>query len=122
MARGLITLLNGLYNNLVQTAKLEEEDFMAIQTTYSNARANLASLLDQVADNREIVIISRRGYEDVALVAVSELSSLLEVAHLLRSPKNAQRLLAALKRATSKKLKPQALEELRQEMGLGDKE
>jgi antitoxin YefM len=95
---------------------------MAIQTTYSNARANLASLLDQVADNREIVIISRRGYEDVALVAVSELSSLLEVAHLLRSPKNAQRLLAALKRATSKKLKPQALEELRREMGLGDKE
>ena len=69
---------------------------MFIQTTYSNARANLASLLDQVSDNREIVVIKRRGSEDVALVAVSELSSLLETAHLLRSPKNAQRLLAAL--------------------------
>ena len=76
---------------------------MFIQTTYSNARANLASLLDQVSDNREIVVIKRRGSEDVALVAVSELSSLLETAHLLRSPKNAQRLLAALERATSKK-------------------
>jgi antitoxin YefM len=95
---------------------------MAIQTTYSNARANLASLLDQVADNREIVIINRRGSEDVALVAVSELSGLLESAHLLRSPKNAQRLLTALKRATSKKLKPQTIEKLRQEMGLDPKE
>ena len=76
---------------------------MFIQTTYSNARANLASLLDQVSDNREIVVIKRRGSEDVALVAVSELSILLETAHLLRSPKNAQRLLAALERATSKK-------------------
>jgi antitoxin YefM len=74
---------------------------MAIHTTYSDARANLASLLDQVTDDREIVIISRRGHGDVALVAVSELSGLLEVAHLLRSPKNAQRLLAALQRATS---------------------
>lgn len=95
---------------------------MAIQTTYSNARANLASLLDQVTDDREIVIINRRGSEDVALVAISELSSLLETAHLLRSPKNAQRLLTALRRATAKKLKPQALEKLRQEMGLEPKE
>lgn len=95
---------------------------MAIQTTYSNARANLASLLDQATDNREIVIISRRGAEDVALVAVSELSSLLETAHLLRSPKNAQRLLTALKRATTRKVKPQTLENLRQEMGLDSKE
>lgn len=95
---------------------------MAIKTTYSNARANLASLLDQATDNREIVIISRRGAEDVALVAVSELSSLLETAHLLRSPKNAQRLLTALKRATTRKVKPQTLENLRQEMGLDSKE
>lgn len=95
---------------------------MAIKTTYSNARANLASLLDQATDNREIVIISRRGAEDVALVAVSELSSLLETAHLLRSPKNAQRLLTALKRATTRKVKPQTMENLRQEMGLDSKE
>lgn len=95
---------------------------MAIQTTYSNARANLASLLDQATDNREIVIISRRGAEDVALVAVSELSSLLETAHLLRSPKNAQRLLTALKRATTRKVRPQTMENLRQELGLDSKE
>lgn len=95
---------------------------MAIQTTYSKARANLAALLDRVTANREIVIINRRGSEDVALVAAAELSSLLETAHLLRSSKNAERLLTALNRAKSKKLKPQSIEKLRQEMGLGPKE
>ena len=94
---------------------------MAINTTYSNARANLATLLDKVTDNREIVIINRRGSEDVALVAASELSSLLETAHLLRSPKNAERLLTALNRAKSKKLRSQTVEKLRQEMGLDPK-
>jgi antitoxin YefM len=95
---------------------------MPIQTTYSNARENLASLLEQVTEDREIVIISRRGYDDVALVSVSELAGLLETAHLLRSPKNAQRLLKALRRAQSKSLKPQPLEKLRQDLGLDEKE
>jgi len=95
---------------------------MPIQTTYSNARENLATLLEQVTEDREIVIISRRGYDDVALVAVSELAGLLETAHLLRSPKNAQRLLKALRRAQARILKPRPLEKLRQDLGLDEKE
>jgi antitoxin YefM len=95
---------------------------MPIQTTYSNARENLASLLEQVTEDREIVIISRRGYDDVALVSVSELAGLLETAHLLRSPKNAQRLLKALRRAQARTLKPRPLEKLRQDLGLDEKE
>lgn len=95
---------------------------MPIQTTYSNARENLASLFEQVTEDREIVIISRRGYDDVAIVAVSELAGLLETAHLLRSPKNAQRLLKALHRAQARTLKPQPLEKLRRELGLDEKE
>jgi antitoxin YefM len=93
---------------------------MAIQTTYTRARANFAKLCDQVAENREVVIINRRGNEDVALVAADELSSLIETAHLLRSPKNAQRLLAALNRARSRKVKPQSIAKLRREIGLDE--
>ena len=95
---------------------------MAIQSSYSNARANLAALLDRVTDNREIVVITRRGAEDVALVAASELAGLLETAHLLRSPKNAERLLTALNRAHSGRLKPRRIRQLRQEMGLDPEE
>jgi antitoxin YefM len=64
---------------------------MASQTRYTKARANLAGSAIQVAENREIVSINRRGNEDAALVAGDELSSLIETAHLLRSPRNAQR-------------------------------
>ena len=91
---------------------------MAIQTTYTQARANLADLLDEVTLNQEVVIVNRRGKEDVAMVSASELSSLLETAHLLRSPKNAQRLLAALQRARANKGTRESLERLRREAGL----
>jgi antitoxin YefM len=91
---------------------------LAIQTTYTKARQNLASLLDKVTTNREIVYIQRRRRENVAMITASELSSLLETAHLLRSPRNAQRLLLALHRAMGKKPSPMTLEELRREVGL----
>jgi antitoxin YefM len=72
---------------------------MTIYTTYTSARSSLASLMNQVSDHREVVIVSRRGKEDVALIAGSELESLLETAYLLRSPANAKRLTLALTRA-----------------------
>jgi antitoxin YefM len=93
---------------------------MTIQTTYTHARAHLAALCDEVAANREVVIIHRRGAEDVALIAAEELSGLLETAHLLRSPRNAERLLTALARAQGRTLSPQSLDELRREVGLDD--
>ncbi len=91
---------------------------MAIQTSYSRARAELASLFDAVTDDHEVVIVSRRGKEDIAMISAAELSGLVETAHLLRSPKNAQRLLAALVRAKSGKGKPSTAERLRQELKL----
>ena len=89
-----------------------------VQTTYSNARANLAGLCNEVTDNNEIVIIQRRKGGNVAMVAAEELASLVETAHLLRSPKNAERLLASLQRALKQKGKPSDLKSLRKEMGV----
>jgi antitoxin YefM len=93
---------------------------MAIDTTYTQARANLKSLLDEVSENREQVIIHRRGGDDVALIAADELRGLIETAHLLRSPRNAQRLLQALRRAQGGKGKAEPLEKLRADLGLDD--
>ena len=95
---------------------------MTIQTSYSNARENLAAFLRRVTDDQEIVIINRRGADDVALVPASELASLLETAHWLRSPKNAQRLLKALRRAQTRTLTPQPLENLRRSLGIDGSE
>jgi antitoxin YefM len=91
---------------------------MSIQTTYTQARANLASLCDRAANDRETIIIKRRGAPDVALIAADELSSILETLHLLRSPRNADRLLRALERAIDRTEQPQSVEDLRREVGL----
>lgn len=90
---------------------------MAIQTTYTHARARLATFIDEVTKNREVVIIQRRGHEDVALISADELASLLETAHLLRSSKNAERLFAALERVKKEPLDSQTIDELRKEVG-----
>ena len=92
---------------------------MTIQSTYTQARANLAKLLDSVTDDSEVVIIQRRGAADVALIAADELQSLLETAHLLHSPANAERLLTALARVQQRSVAAQTIDELRTEAGLG---
>ena len=95
---------------------------MTIQTTYTQARAQLATLLDEVTNNREVVIIQRRGAADVALIAADELSSLLETAHLFRSPANAERLLTALARVRQHRGTPLSIADLRREVGLAEEE
>lgn len=92
---------------------------MPRQATYTYVRDNLARLLDEVEARRDTVIINRRGHEDIALVPAGELESLVETAHLLRSPKNTERLLAALRRALARKGKVQTVAELRAQLGLG---
>lgn len=95
---------------------------MTIETTYTDARARFAALYDEAVNNRDIIIIHRRGAEDVALIAAEELASLMETAHLLRSPKNAERLLAALGRARERAVASSSVEELKDAVGLSDSE
>lgn len=87
--------------------------------TYSAAREKLAEIWDEVEDSREEVILRRRGHEDLALLPAHELRSLKETAHLLRSPRNAVRLLQALARSRSEGgMEFDTLEALAAEVGL----
>lgn len=72
---------------------------LAKQTNYTSLRQNLASILDEVIEDRGYIIVSRSGKEDVAILAASELSNLMETVHLLKSPANARKLFAAMERA-----------------------
>jgi len=91
---------------------------MAVETTYSALRQGLAGFLDQVTNDREVVIVRRRGARDVALVPADELAGVMETAHLLRSPKNAQRLFESLHELGRGRGKVMTIEELRRSVGL----
>lgn len=92
---------------------------MPMEMTYTSLRANLASVLDRVVRDQEVVIVRRKGSSDVAMLPAAELAGLMETAHLLRSPRNARRLLTALKRAELGKGRPASMERLRREIAIG---
>jgi len=86
---------------------------MATETTYTALREKLATYLDRVTDDREVLLVRRRGARDVAIVPADELAGLMETAHLLRSPKNAQRLFESLRELEQGGGEAFTLEELR---------
>jgi antitoxin YefM len=86
--------------------------------TYSHLRENLAEIWDQVEDTQEPVIVKRRGHQDMAILPADELESLRETAYLLRSPKNARRLLEAITRAVQGEAESVEPEQLRKRWGL----
>jgi antitoxin YefM len=90
-----------------------------VTTSYTEARAHLAELLDRVVENRETVVITRRGHEPVALIAAEELDALIETVHLLRSRTNAERLLTSLARAQARTGTPTSLATLQSELEIG---
>jgi antitoxin YefM len=87
--------------------------------TYSHAREHLAQIWDSIEDAQQPVVLQRRGHQDMALLPADELASLQETAYLLRSPKNAERLLTALARSRSGTKRPITLERLRAALGVG---
>ncbi len=93
---------------------------MAIETSYSQAREQLATLLDRVTNDLEVVIIKRRSGKRVAIIDADEYERLMETVHLLRSPKNAERLLKALEQAQRGEGLKGRTADLRREV-LGDK-
>jgi antitoxin YefM len=88
------------------------------RATYSHLREHLAEVWNEVEDSQMPIIITRRNHQDLALIPADELASLRETAHLLRSPKNAARLLAALERSLQMSELPMTLEELQSATGL----
>ena len=66
--------------------------------TYSQTRAHFAEVLNRVVDDREEVVVTRSGHEDVVIVSREDYESLRETAYLLRNPANARRLLTAIGR------------------------
>lgn len=64
--------------------------------SYTAARQNLAKTMDKVCNDHDAVIITRKGEQSVVMISLEDYQALEETAYLLRSPKNARRLLEAV--------------------------
>ncbi len=59
---------------------------------YSEARKNLASIMDSVCDSSDVVVVTRRKSRPVVIMSLDEYNSIQETGYLLRNPANAERL------------------------------
>jgi len=59
---------------------------------FSEARNNLKTVLDQVIDDADYTVITRRDSEDAVVMSLDTFNSFLETFHLLKSPANAKHL------------------------------
>jgi len=66
---------------------------------YTEARNNFKSILDQVCDDFEPMIITRKSGSAAVLISIEEYNSFKETAYLLSTPANASRLLESLKQS-----------------------
>ena len=64
--------------------------------TYTHARSHLAETMEKVCDDHAPVIITRKNERSVVMISLEDYQTLEKTAYLLRSPKNARRLLAAI--------------------------
>lgn len=64
--------------------------------TYSEARSKLANTMDRVCNDHAPIIITRKNSQSVVMMSLDDYQALEETAYLLRSPKNARRLIESL--------------------------
>ncbi len=71
--------------------------------TYTSARGNLAKTMEKVCNDHSPVIITRKTAQPVVMMSLEDFEALEETAYLLRSPKNARRLLESIAELASGK-------------------
>lgn len=100
-----------------------------VSTSATDARKRFFELLEMVTNDHHVVLVNRRGGENVALIAESDLSSLMETVYLLRSPENARRLFEAIEHSKARdgqslecKTTEDAIRDLKKEIGIVEEE
>jgi antitoxin YefM len=61
-----------------------------------NLRQHLAEIMDKVTDDRAPILITRQAGQTVVMMSLQDFNALEEIAYLMRSPKNAKRLMESI--------------------------
>ena len=64
--------------------------------SYTAARANLATTMEQVCNDHTPVIITRKQQPSVVMISLEDYQAMEETTYLLRSPANAKKLLDSI--------------------------
>ncbi len=65
--------------------------------TYTEARERLSDIIEKVCEDHDPIIITKRRDKAVVMMSLEDYESLKETSYLLRSPRNAPRLLESIK-------------------------
>ena len=77
--------------------------------TYTQARKNFTTVMNQVCDDHTPIIITRQSESPVVMISLEDYSAIEETMYLLKSPKNAQRLYKALEQLKEDKYQQREL-------------
>lgn len=69
--------------------------------SFTEARNGLKSVLDQVVNDVDYTVITRRDAEDAVVMSMEHYNSLMETVHLLKSPANAAHLAKSIEQFQS---------------------
>ncbi|MDG2991192.1 type II toxin-antitoxin system prevent-host-death family antitoxin [Candidatus Synechococcus calcipolaris G9] len=64
--------------------------------SYSEVRSQLAKTMDRVCDDHAPIVITRKNSQSVVMMSLDDYQAIQETVYLLRSPKNAQRLIESM--------------------------
>ena len=64
--------------------------------SYTRLRSDLASQMDRVCEDHAPIIVTRKTSSSVVMISLDDYEALEETSYLLRSPKNARRLLESI--------------------------
>src|SRR5450830_887039 len=79
---------------------------------FSDARNSLRSVIDQVVEDADVTVISRRDAPDAVVMSFDQYSSLIETVHLLSSPANAAHLARSIAQSRAGKTRHRELIEV----------
>ena len=68
-----------------------------IAANYTEFRTDLKKYLDEVEENKEILVIKRKTGKGTVVISLDEYNSIMETVHLLSSKTNADRLFESIK-------------------------
>lgn len=83
---------------------------------FSDARNSLRSVIDQVVEDADITIISRRDAPDAVVMSLDHYNGLMETVHLMSSPANAAHLSRSIAQLRAGQAKHRTLIEVEESM------